>query len=177
MESVRFFYGKGQRSTQSQSGLESQRCRKRRRLEKSILRLLLQYGPELEALVAGEQSLGRAAKQGNLTTVRELGAKGAKVDGDREVSSSLILAAENGHHCAMRALLELGASADAVHTYSSTALKAAAHNSHLEAVRVLLDHGASVEEHPKGKGKSAVAKAIKYKHWDVAQLLGIEEQK
>ena len=61
-------------------------------------RLLSQYRPELEALVTGEQSLGRAAKQGNLTTVRELGAKGAKVDGDRKLSSSLILAVENGHH-------------------------------------------------------------------------------
>jgi ankyrin repeat protein len=71
----------------------------------------------------------------------------------------------------MRALLELGASVDAVHTYSDTALKIAAHNGHLEAVRVLLDRGASVEEHPKGKGKAAVAMAVKYKHWDVAQLL------
>ena len=97
-------------------------------------RLLSQSGPELEALVTGEQSLGRAAKQGNLTTVRELGAKGAKVDGDRKLSSSLILAVENGHHYVMQALLELGAPVDAVHTYSSTALKAAAHNDHLEAV-------------------------------------------
>lgn len=71
----------------------------------------------------------------------------------------------------MRVLQELGAPVDAVHTYSNTALKAAAHNGHLGAVRILLDHGASVEEYPKGKGKSAVAKAIKYKHWDVAQLL------
>jgi ankyrin repeat protein len=134
------------------------------------VRLLSQYGPELEALVTGDRSLGLAAKQGNRTTVRELGAKGAKVDGDREVSSSLILAAENGHHCAMRALLELGASADAVHVYSNTALKAAAHNGHLEAVRVLLDRGASVEEHAKGKGKAAVAMAVKYEHCDVAQL-------
>jgi ankyrin repeat protein len=97
-------------------------------------RLLSLYGPELEVLVAGEQSLGLAAKQGNLITARELGAKEAKVDGDREVSSSLILAVENGHHCAMRALLELGALVDAVYTYSNTALKTAAHNGHLEAV-------------------------------------------
>jgi hypothetical protein len=60
------------------------------------VRLLSQFRPELEALVTGEQSLGLAAKQGNLTTVRELGVKEAKVDGDREVSSSLILAVENG---------------------------------------------------------------------------------
>jgi ankyrin repeat protein len=62
-----------------------------------------------------------------------MGAKGAKVDGDRKLSSP-ILAVENGHHCVMRALLELGASVDAVHTYSNTALKTAAHNDHLEAV-------------------------------------------
>jgi len=36
-------------------------------------RLLLQYRPELEVLVTGEQSLGLAAKQGNLT-----GSKGGK---------------------------------------------------------------------------------------------------
>jgi ankyrin repeat protein len=104
------------------------------------VRLLLQYGPELEDLVAGEQSLaplGLAAKQENLTMVRELGPKGAKVDGDRKVSSSLILACENGHHCAMRALLELSAPVDVVHTSSNTALEAAAHNGHLEAVRAL----------------------------------------
>jgi ankyrin repeat protein len=103
--------------------------------------------------------------------VRELVPKGAKVDGDRKLSSPLIMAVENGHHLVMRTFLELGAPVDAVHTYSNMALKAAAHNGHLEAVRILLDHGASVEEYPKGKGKSAVAKAIKYKHWDVAQLL------
>jgi hypothetical protein len=41
------------------------------------VRLLSQYGLELEALVAGEQSLGLAAKQGNLTMVRN-GGKGGK---------------------------------------------------------------------------------------------------
>jgi hypothetical protein len=106
-----------------------------------------------------------------------MGAKGAKIDGDCKVSLSLILAVENGHHYVMRAVLELGASVDAVHIYSNTALKAAVHNGYLEAVRVLLDHGASVEEHPRGKGKAVVAKAIKYKHWDVAQLLKIRGAK
>jgi ankyrin repeat protein len=134
------------------------------------VRLLSQYGLELEALVTGEQSLGLATSR-DISPRCGMGAKGAKVDGDCKLSSSLILAVENGHHCAMRALLELGASVDAVHTYNNTALKAAAHNGHLEAVRVLLDRGASVEEYPKGKGKAAVAKAVKYEHWDVAQLL------
>jgi hypothetical protein len=41
------------------------------------VRLLSQYGPELEILATGEQSLGLATKQGNVTTVRD-GGKGGK---------------------------------------------------------------------------------------------------
>jgi len=126
---------KRQRSTQSQGGLESQRCRKRWRLEKSTL-------------YACRYSTDRSSKPWSLASNRwdwlqsremsprcGMGAKGAKIDGDCKLSSSLILAVENGHHCVMRALLELGASVDAVHIYGDTALKTAAHNDHLGAVR------------------------------------------
>jgi hypothetical protein len=41
------------------------------------VRLFSHYGPELEILATGEQSLGLATKRGNLTTVRN-GGKGRK---------------------------------------------------------------------------------------------------
>eukprot|EP00928_Gymnodinium_smaydae_P000085 TRINITY_DN10037_c0_g1_i2.p1 TRINITY_DN10037_c0_g1~~TRINITY_DN10037_c0_g1_i2.p1 ORF type:complete len:758 (-),score=149.60 TRINITY_DN10037_c0_g1_i2:476-2641(-) len=87
-----------------------------------------------------------------------------------EVEDKLLFAAHFGQLKVAEALLDGGASADAVDEEGMTALMEASHNGHAAVAEALLRGGASVDK-PDRKGVTALMEASKGGHAQVVQLL------
>jgi uncharacterized protein len=94
---------------------------------------------------ADDAALLTAARTGQVELVRELLARGAKIEhAGTGGSTALIEAARLGHAHVVRELLARGALVDQQENDGGTALLMAALNGCVEAVRDLLDHGADI---------------------------------
>ena len=90
-------------------------------------------------------SIGNAAKNGDIPGIKTQLAKGIDVDArDAFGSIPLSLAALTGKSKAMEFLLEKGADVDAVNKKNETAMHSAAFLGRLEAIQILIDHEAGI---------------------------------
>jgi ankyrin repeat protein len=162
----------------------------------AVVERLLKAGADPNVtLVGGETVLMTAARAGNADAVKLLLAHGANVDA-RETTrdqTALMWAAAGGHTATVKVLLEGGADLKA----RSTELKAfhegtfiagrktadsgerlpmftpllfAARSGHIDAARVLLDHGADVNDKVRD-GTTALHVAIINAHWELGAML------
>ena len=138
------------------------------------LNKLLEFGPDLEVEPGlkwrnlGAMVRSSAARRTALSLrgrerdhMESLGFKAC--NSPKYYSRPLLVAAKSGQWEAVKLLLEKGAVVDAVHRNGrETALKGSVYYDHLGVTQLLLDHGASLKEHPNGQGESAVVTAWKY---------------
>ena len=134
-----------------------------------VARLLLDSGADIEAKGNGNTTpLCFASQKGWLKVVQLLIARGANLTGD----PLLIFAARLGNASVMRALLSAGAS-DNARDDGTTALHAAAWHGNTEAVRILIERGAGVNERSKDECGTPLMMACHRGHPGAAlQLLG-----
>jgi len=89
--------------------------------------------------------LSQAAEKGQISVVKELLDRGAKVnDGNDHGDTPLMFAASKGHIEVVKLLIGNGAEADLKNKSGRTALMFASQNGRTEVVEFLLDHGANV---------------------------------
>lgn len=122
----------------------------------AVLRLLTRNGATLDARdFEGHTALHYAASRGNIKALRFL-VRHSAVDintQDRYGRTALHFLARNGDLCGIRVALKLGAQVNAITTGDSapllgiTPLIEAARKDHLEAMQLLLDHNATINDH------------------------------
>jgi ankyrin repeat protein len=96
-----------------------------------------------------EMSLRRAAKRGDLETVRRLAGKGIDVNARSEAEkTALMAAAEKGRLEVARFLTEHGADINAPDSWGFSALVRALKNGHWDVARLLVEKGADVNSKP-----------------------------
>ncbi len=156
----------------------------------AVVRLLLDAGANPNAtLRGGETALMTAARAGNAATVRVLLARGADPNArdDFRGQTALMWAAARNNAAAVHALAELGADVHA-RTESAgrpaagnrlfyappptgfTALTFAARGGHLDALRVLLEAGADIND-TLSDGQSALVVAVANANWALADYM------
>jgi ankyrin repeat protein len=112
-----------------------------------------------------------AAREGEVTTVRDLLARGVSASAvDASGSSALMAAAANGHLDCVHALLQAGADANARDPSGRTALMSACANRQVEIVRKLLAAKAEVNAQD-AEGKTALILAASVGSVEVVQAL------
>lgn len=116
----------------------------------------------------GETAVMLASYYGQLNLVKQLYAKGAKIDHDGW--NPLIYAASKGYTEIVEFLLNYGAKIDAITENGTTALMMAARGNHYNTAELLLKHGADASIRNEAKG-TALAWAQKRGHTDIVQLL------
>jgi ankyrin repeat protein len=162
-----------------------------------IIERLLQAGADPEStLPDGETALMTASRTGKVDALKALLARGAKVDTREKArgQTALMWAASDGNIPAIKVLLEVGAD---IHAHSVpppagargrgrggpgnnggnngatgalTPLLFAVRGGHLEAVRVLLDAGADINE-TASDGSGALLLAVMNAQWELGTLL------
>jgi len=158
----------------------------------AIIERLLKAGADPNtALPGGETALMTAARTGKADVIRVLLAYGADIDASVNGQTALMWAAAANNVAAIRTLLELGADID-VRTNSAprsagrrsesgttfsappptgfTPLLFAVRGGHLEAVRLLVEAGADVND-TLSNGASALVVATANAHWELADVL------
>ena len=109
-----------------------------------------------------------AGYYGQLDLLKQLYAKGAKIDHDGW--NPLIYAASKGYREIVRFLLDYGARVNATTDNGTTALMMAARGNHYDTVELLLKHGANASIKNEADG-TALAWAQKRGYTDIVQLL------
>ena len=132
-------------------------------------RLLLEAGanPDLRNKY-GETATMLACYYGQLDLVKQLYAKGAKIDHDGW--NPLIYAASKGYKQIVEFLLNYGVKVNATTDNGTTALMMAARGNHYETVDLLLKHGADAQIRNEADG-TALSWAEKRGYTDIVQLL------
>jgi uncharacterized protein len=128
-----------------------------------------ELAPAAPSLTSAEQreinyKLYKAARNGDLESVKELMENGAKPDvsfGPVKNTNSLMEASQHGHTEVVRYLIEHGLDVNAVDEYGNTALILACmcHSNNVETVELLLQHGADVDARDAG-GYTALMQAF-----------------
>ena len=124
-----------------------------------FVEILLDAGADVDGVFAfSGTALQSAAEDGNLDIVALLLERGADVNAKSGFRGSALIAASRGRHAdIVEILLLLGADPDSLDGYRfATALTAA---SDLNVIRLLLEHGASLQK--LGRDEHALAKAVK----------------
>jgi ankyrin repeat protein len=111
-----------------------------------------------------------ASASGHVQVVKFLLECGLDVDCSVSGLRPLQIAAQNGHHDVIGALLERHADVNSVDSNNITPLVAATRNGHAQAVRILLDHGAdfNIED---SDGMTPLAAACELGHLEVVRHL------
>lgn len=116
-------------------------------------------------------ALLEAARNGDLTQVRDLLGRGANVDlRDAHDNTALHLAAGFGHTKLAALLIEHGADIDARGRIGNTPLYLAAQEGHAAIVRLLIDSGADAQARNHYRG-TALKMATEWGHRDVLNIL------
>ena len=156
----------------------------------AVARMLLDAGADPNAAMrGGETALMTAARAGDAATVRALLARGADPNArdDFRGQTALMWAAARNNAAAVHALAELGADVDARTETAArpaggnrlfyappptgfTALTFAARGGHLDALRVLLEAGADVND-SLSDGQSALVVAVANANWALADYM------
>ena len=171
------------RATGNDKVLTAQRMRKLTLLEAvisgdvpTVQRLLENWGnmhttdvPEASPL---SEAMLRAAKDGNMSMVSLLIAKGAPVDiKDQQGDTPLLLAAGKGHEIVVKCLLEKGAKVNSRDRSDETPLHIAAGKGHVIVVKYLLEGGAEVNSKDSWGGTSLHIAALNGHEMVVKYLL------
>jgi hypothetical protein len=115
--------------------------------------------------------LMKAARNGNLSTVRTLLAKGAKIDYQDKVGTTVLMRASgNGHLEIVRLLLAKGARTDLRGSSGGTALIWASQQGHVKIVQDLLAKGVKINRQ-NISGDTALIVASKKGHLQIVQAL------
>ena len=143
--------------------------------EVSVIQRLLRAGADPNTrMAAGDTVLMRAARAGNLGTVKLLLSAGAAVNAreHRQGQTALMWAAAENRPEVVEALIKEGADLSARSTGQGgfTALLFGVRQGNLDAVRELLDAGASPNE-TLPEGTSAVGLAVASAHYELGALL------
>lgn len=126
----------------------------------------------LIALFGCALTLYDAVERGDINTVKELIAEGAKTDVKEGVyaQTALHAAARNGRSDIIRILLDAGADVNSRDYWGDTALEYAAYKGSIESVKLLLDNGADVNSKD-NHGKTPLIAAAEGYHTDIIKLL------
>ncbi|KAK5763029.1 hypothetical protein LTS12_006813 [Elasticomyces elasticus] len=136
-----------------------------------ILRLLLEYGVDVNSNRCGGTALHLAASYGHEGAVSLLLQAGADINSNLDSRGTALQAAALKGYCGMvQLLLDGGADLKAPDKSDFTALQAASCNGHIEIVRLLLDKGADLHACDRFYG-SALQAASCNGHVEVVQLL------
>jgi ankyrin repeat protein len=138
-----------------------------------VARFLIEAGALVDARGGRLQRtpLHLAAEKGHLDIARLLVQSGASIDArDDYQVTPLHLTAEQGHLDIARLIVQSGASIDARDDYQNTPLHYAASFGFLDIIQMLLDAGADRTIRD-SNGYTAAQLAIKYEHFEAAELL------
>ena len=147
------------------------------RSDRATVRTLLQQKADVNATqVDGMTALHWAARQNDLETVQMLIKAGANVNTvTRYGVTPIYLASLNGNAAMidtfLREGLRAGIDANTANPGGETALMTAARTGSLDAVRLLIDRGATVNAKEKERGQTALMWAVLENHPEVARLL------
>jgi ankyrin repeat protein len=131
----------------------------------------------LSAVVSAAQetdlnaTLVKAAKNGDLASVKALLSRGANVNAKSNHGyTALMAAAENGHKDVCELLISKGANVNVSNIYDDTALMEAADKGHKDVCELLISKGADVNAENEA-GWTALIHAADMGHKDVCELL------
>ena len=137
-----------------------------------IVKLLLSYKSNVNIREEyGNTPLISASQNNHLETVQELIKNKADINAKNEDdNTALFLAVSNNNIEVIKELLDSGANVEET-SQGYTPLMRAANDGYLEATKLLLMHGARVDNITKNDGYSALQFAVSNKHKELAKLL------
>ncbi|KAJ7337342.1 ankyrin repeat-containing domain protein, partial [Mycena albidolilacea] len=116
-----------------------------KRGQSDMVRLLLEYGADVNAATKKYNALGAASFHGQVEAIRVLLEKGAEVNATSGIyGSALQIASYQGDIEIVRRLIEHGAKVNAAGGEYGSALQAASREGNTETCRLLLENGAEV---------------------------------
>lgn len=143
--------------------------------ELPIVRFLVEQGVDVNTVIDnGRTAFISAASEGHLHVLDYLLAQGVDLQTpSRKNCVALLYAAGGGHNDVVQYLLELGVSVDVRHN-GWTAFLVAAQNGKLETIKLLLQHGADINEtveEQQWKGRNALIIACSEDYSDIVRFL------
>jgi ankyrin repeat protein len=141
--------------------------------DKAAVPTLLQQGVDVNTSDgSGATALHWAAYRDDQGSAGLLIQKGAAVNRANELGvTPLRLACTNSSTAMIARLLEAGADPNIAPTIDGTPLMIASHRGNAEAVKLLIVHGARVDEKEASQGQTALMWAVSEKHPEVTRLL------
>ncbi|HLK55779.1 MAG TPA: ankyrin repeat domain-containing protein [Chthonomonadaceae bacterium] len=136
-----------------------------------MVQLLLDHGANVNSAARFGSALTHAALNKNIAIVRLLLAHRADPNiGDYHETLPMLVASE-GDTKIMKLLLDAGADIHATGHAGATALSSAAFSGNVEMVRLVVSHGADVNNNDDWRGRTAIMAAAEYGHYAAVDYL------